>query len=75
MNNMEVEGSWKGRLWYLYFIWIIVMINTIINFKEIELETKTDWLYFILFILATGLWVYGTIVLIKKFKDTFSQNK
>jgi|TARA_R110000782_G_scaffold237188_1_gene323391 surface polysaccharide O-acyltransferase-like enzyme len=72
---MEVEGSWKGRLWYLYFIWIIVMINTIINFKEIELETKTDWLYFILFILATGLWVYGTIVLIKKFKDTFSQNK
>ena len=75
MNNMEVEGSWKGRLWYLYFIWIIVMINTIINFKEIELETKTDWLYYILFILATGLWVYGTIVLIKKFKDTFSQNK
>ncbi|MBL1232196.1 MAG: hypothetical protein CMD31_06380 [Flavobacteriales bacterium] len=73
MNNMEVEGSWKSRLGY--FIWIIVMINTIINFKEIELETKTDWLYFILFILATGLWIYGTIVLIKKFKDTFSQNK
>ena len=70
MNNMEVEGSWKSRLGY--FIWIIVMI---INFKEIELETKTDWLYFILFILATGLWIYGTIVLIKKFKDTFSQNK
>tara|TARA_R100000750_G_scaffold62660_1_gene57123 strand:+ start:6684 stop:6896 length:213 start_codon:yes stop_codon:yes gene_type:complete len=70
---MEVEGSWKSRLGY--FIWIIVMINTIINFKEIELETKTDWLYFILFILATGLWIYGTIVLIKKFKDTFSQNK
>lgn len=52
---MEVEGSWKGRLWFLYFIWIIVMINTIIHYKEIELETKTDWLYLILFVLATGL--------------------
>jgi len=47
------------------------MINTIINYKEIELETKTDWLYLILFVLATGLWIYGTVVLIKKFKDTF----
>lgn len=71
MNDMEVEGSWKGRLWFLYFIWIIVMINTIINYKEIELETKTDWLYLILFVFATGLWIYGTIVLIKKFKDVF----
>lgn len=71
MNDMEVEGSWKGRLWFLYFIWIIVMINTIINFKEIELETKIDWLYLIFFVLAAGLWIYGTVVLIKKFKDVF----
>lgn len=71
MNDMEVEGSWKGRLWFLYFAWIFVMITTIIHYKEIELETKTDWLYLIFFVLATGFWIYGTVVLIKKFKDVF----
>jgi len=55
----------------LYFAWIFVMITTIIHYKEIELETTTDWLYLIFFLIATGLWIYGTIVLIKKFKDTF----
>lgn len=63
-----IDGSHKGKAWYLYFIWPIVFFTILL--PEI-LTSFNSWLLILCIIIFT-VWGYATKVLIKKIKDEFN---
>lgn len=71
---MEIEGSWKGKVWYLYFIWPFVVISLLYQPKSTE-PREDSWWQIAILIIGTIIWFIGTYYLIKRIKESFSRPK
>lgn len=67
---MDIEDSWEGRLWLLYYLWPFVCAMLIA-----ELLSENNWWLLIPIIAGTGLWIYGTYAMIKRIKEVFRSKK
>lgn len=64
---MDVKGSWKGRIWFLYFISPFILY---LYFNDIDYHNLVgEELYiFILLIIISIAWIIGLYYLIKRVK-------
>ncbi len=70
---MEVEGSWKGRLWFLFFVWPVIGYWT----TKQCFETESDYsvIYFIAITIAWFCWLLGLVKFVKLIKSIFCKRK
>jgi hypothetical protein len=67
---MDVEDSWKGRIWLLYYIWPFVFAMLL---PEIAGEYGI-WCI-VLLTAGTATWIYGTYILIKRLREVFRKKE
>jgi hypothetical protein len=60
----DQKGSWKGRIWSLFFIWPFIVLITVLSF-DFEKATMTQSIGVIVFSLTVIPWL---IILVKQIK-------
>ncbi len=64
---MDVEGSWKGKIWLLFFVWTIFGYSI----TKYCIQTGAEYyvVYIVVIILAWLCWLFGLVRLIKLLKS------
>ena len=67
MEQVDVKDSWKGKIWFFYFILPLLIF---LLFTEVDYENLVgEELFFLLFLIFVGLfWLIGLYFIIKKVK-------
>jgi len=73
MSEMDVEGSWKGRLWFIFYLWPFMVFGYL---KEASWpQTTKDIIILIVMIAASIGWLFMCRRAYRNIKETFRKNE
>lgn len=73
MNEMDAEGSWKGRLWLLFYVWPFLVF---LYLKDLRRPETTQEIIIAIFMMAATIgWLFMCRKAYLNLKAVFGKKK